>query len=173
MNRSTFCEIKYMNRLGFIKGWVYDWDWFQNCYTDSHTSTKITLSPPTLSLKLFTLYVNCVQLYYLLQVVLIMLNGWVDEILPRASLQQWDTPNCVCNVGDRSYVHPTNEHTIFRTPVDLNLEQIMSMLVFQTAHCNEFLKVCHFPIGILGQVWYLIVSIPDLCTITYFYLYLE
>ena len=25
-------------------------------------------------------------------------------------------------------------------------------------------------IGILGQVWYLIVSIPDLCTITYFYL---
>ena len=28
--------------------------------------------------------------------------------------------------------------------------------------------VCHFPIGILGQVWYLIVSIPDLCTLTYF-----
>ena len=26
-------------------------------------------------------------------------------------------------------------------------------------------------IGILGQVWYLIVSIPDLCTITYFYLH--
>ena len=24
----------------------------------------------------------------------------------------------------------------------------------------------HFPIGILGQVWYLIVSIPDLCTLT-------
>ena len=24
------------------------------------------------------------------------------------------------------------------------------------------------PIGILGQVWYLIVSIPDLCTITYY-----
>ena len=33
------------------------------------------------------------------------------------------------------------------------------------------LWVCHFPIGILGQVWYLIVSIPDLCTITYFYQY--
>ena len=28
------------------------------------------------------------------------------------------------------------------------------------------LCVC-FPIGILGQVWYLIVSIPDLCTLTY------
>ena len=25
-----------------------------------------------------------------------------------------------------------------------------------------------FPIGILCQVWYLIVSIPDLCTLTYF-----
>ena len=25
-----------------------------------------------------------------------------------------------------------------------------------------------FPIGILGQVWYLIVSIPDLCTFTCF-----
>ena len=35
------------------------------------------------------------------------------------------------------------------------------------------LWVCHFPIGILGQVWYLIVSIPDLCTITYFYLYVH
>ena len=29
-------------------------------------------------------------------------------------------------------------------------------------HC-EF----HVPIGILGQVWYLIVSIPDLCTLTF------
>ena len=29
--------------------------------------------------------------------------------------------------------------------------------------------ICHFPIGILGQVWYLIVSIPDLCTLTYFH----
>ena len=34
------------------------------------------------------------------------------------------------------------------------------------------LWVCHVPIGILGQVWYLIVSIPDLWTITYFYVYL-
>ena len=33
------------------------------------------------------------------------------------------------------------------------------------------LWVCHFPIGILGQVWYLIVSIPDLCNLTYFNVY--
>ena len=26
----------------------------------------------------------------------------------------------------------------------------------------------HFPIGILGQVWYLIVPFPDLCNLTYF-----
>ena len=29
------------------------------------------------------------------------------------------------------------------------------------------LCVCNFPIGILGRVWYLIVSTPDLCTLTY------
>ena len=34
--------------------------------------------------------------------------------------------------------------------------------------CGVKLWVCHFPFGILGQVWYLIVSIPDLCTLTYF-----
>ena len=34
--------------------------------------------------------------------------------------------------------------------------------------CGVLLWVCHFPIGILGQVWYLIVSTPDLCTLTYF-----
>ena len=34
--------------------------------------------------------------------------------------------------------------------------------------CGVLLLVCHFPIGILGQVWYLIVSIPDLCTLSYF-----
>ena len=33
------------------------------------------------------------------------------------------------------------------------------------------LWVCHFPIGILGQVWYLIVSIPDLCNLTYLYMH--
>ena len=31
--------------------------------------------------------------------------------------------------------------------------------------------VCRFPIGVLGQVWYLIVSIPDLCTLTYYVLF--
>ena len=30
------------------------------------------------------------------------------------------------------------------------------------------LWVCRFPVGVLGRVWCLIVSIPDLCTITYF-----
>ena len=34
--------------------------------------------------------------------------------------------------------------------------------------CGVYMLVCHFPIGILGQVWYLTVSIPDLCTLTYF-----
>ena len=34
--------------------------------------------------------------------------------------------------------------------------------------CGVWLLVCNFPIGILGRVWYLIVSTPDLCTLTYF-----
>ena len=29
------------------------------------------------------------------------------------------------------------------------------------------IDIHRFPIGILGQVWYLIVSITDLCTLTY------
>ena len=44
MNKLTFCEIKYVNRLFFFKGRVYDWGWFQN--TDSHTRTKIPQSSP-------------------------------------------------------------------------------------------------------------------------------
>ena len=44
MNRSTFCEMKYMNRLFFLKAWVYDWGWFQN--TDSDTRTKMPRAPP-------------------------------------------------------------------------------------------------------------------------------
>ena len=34
--------------------------------------------------------------------------------------------------------------------------------------CGVWLWVCRFPFDILGQVWYLIVSIPDLCTLTYY-----
>ena len=29
--------------------------------------------------------------------------------------------------------------------------------------CDVYLCFCHFPIGILDQVWYFIVSIPDFC----------
>ena len=33
--------------------------------------------------------------------------------------------------------------------------------------CGVYCEFVIFPIGILGQVWNLIVSIPDLCTLTY------
>ena len=39
---------------------------------------------------------------------------------------------------------------------------LTSWLSFVMSHC------CHFPIGILGQMWYLIVSIPDLCPLSNF-----
>ena len=41
---------------------------------------------------------------------------------------------------------------------------LTSWLLCVVSNCEFF----HFPIGILGQVWYLIVSFPDLCTLTYF-----
>ena len=44
---------------------------------------------------------------------------------------------------------------------------LTSWLSFVVSDC-EFVT---FPFGILGRVWYLIVSIPDLCTLTYFFLY--
>ena len=37
-----------------------------------------------------------------------------------------------------------------------------------TLVCGVCCAIGHFPISILGQVWYLIVSIPDLCILTYF-----
>ena len=42
-----------------------------------------------------------------------------------------------------------------------------------TLICGVQLCVCHFPIGILGQVWYLILSIPDICTLAYFILQIK
>ena len=48
-------------------------------------------------------------------------------------------------------------------------------MLFLSCFCYAFVRVCllrpcgHFPIGILGQVWCLIVSIPDLCLLSYFY----
>ena len=45
-------------------------------------------------------------------------------------------------------------------PVTMSIDPLFANLVL--------LWVCHFPIGILGLVWHLIVLIPDLCTLIYF-----
>ena len=42
---------------------------------------------------------------------------------------------------------------------------LTSWLSFVVLNC----VVVTFPFGILGQVWYLIVSIPDLCPLSYFH----
>ena len=44
---------------------------------------------------------------------------------------------------------------------------LTSWLSFVVSNC----VFVTFPFGILGQVWYLIVSIPDLCILTFFYLH--
>ena len=41
---------------------------------------------------------------------------------------------------------------------------LTSWLSFVMSNC----EVVTFPIGVLGQVWCLIVSIPDLCPVSYF-----
>ena len=42
---------------------------------------------------------------------------------------------------------------------------LTSWLSFVVLNC----VVVTFPLGILGQVWYLIVSIPDICPFSYFH----
>ena len=42
---------------------------------------------------------------------------------------------------------------------------LTSWLLFVMLNC----VVVTFPLGILGQVWYLIVLIPDLCPLSYFH----
>ena len=44
-------------------------------------------------------------------------------------------------------------------------KELASWLSFVMFNCG----FVTFPCGILGQVWYLIVSIPDLCHLSYFY----
>ena len=39
---------------------------------------------------------------------------------------------------------------------------------FLALACDVYLRRCHFPIGILGHVWCLIISIPDLCPLSYY-----
>ena len=43
-------------------------------------------------------------------------------------------------------------------------KRLTSWLLFVMSTCDFFTIPC----GILGQVWYLIVSIPDLCILSYF-----
>ena len=43
---------------------------------------------------------------------------------------------------------------------------LTSWFLFMMSNC-DFVT---FPCGILGQVWYLIVLIPDICSLSYFYI---
>ena len=45
--------------------------------------------------------------------------------------------------------------------------------VLESLVCDIFLCFITFPYGVLGQVWYLIVLIPDLCPLSYFYIQLS
>ena len=65
------------------------------------------------------------------------------------------------------------------TPLNVSPHFHLMLLLFQSSgmcvHSPSIIPVPVYPLclvphlSILGQVWYLIVSIPDLCTLTYFY----
>ena len=62
---------------------------------------------------------------------------------------------------------------VFAVPLSASVYMCLMVSCWERADllalvCGVWLWVSHFPIGILGQVWYLIVSITDLCTLTYF-----
>ena len=64
---------------------------------------------------------------------------------------------------------------VFVMPLCLSVYLCLVVTCWERANlsalvCSVVLWVCHFPIGILGQVRNLIVSIPDLCTLTYFHM---
>ena len=59
---------------------------------------------------------------------------------------------------------------VFAMPLYMSIYMCLVVTCWERALvCGVLLWVCYFPIGILGQVWYLIVSIPYLCTLTYMY----
>ena len=47
--------------------------------------------------------------------------------------------------------------------IQLNIHQVMKKEQYL-----RYIYIFKASLGILGQVWYLIVSIPDLCNLTYF-----
>ena len=62
---------------------------------------------------------------------------------------------------------------VFAMPLCMSVYMCLVVTCWERADplalvCGVQLSVCTFPMGILGHVWYLIVSIPDLCTLTYF-----
>ena len=62
---------------------------------------------------------------------------------------------------------------VFAMPFCLSIYMCLVVTCWERAYLlalvyGVWLWVCYFPIGILGQVWYLIVLIPGHCTLTYF-----
>ena len=111
------------------------------------------------------------QTKYLCVLIHIWIKGEVGAVKPVLALVKYFTDrfkavlllwifyvfvlSCVCNVFVRVYLYVLCGHLLGKGwPLG--------------SHLWCLLWVCHFPIGILGRVWYSIVSIPVLCTLTYF-----
>ena len=74
---------------------------------------------------------------------------WLSELL------------CLCCVAALESLHALSFNAI--------IIQILKFVCTISFHYSFPWISCHIPIGILGKVWRLIVSIPDLCPFSYIY----
>ena len=83
---------------------------------------------------------------------------------------------------ERHYPQNTISHCIISNATQITLHFIQGRIsdmpgiradlflaISKTGMCLLTFSIFEKTFGFLGQVWYLIVSIPDLCTLTYFY----
>ena len=61
-------------------------------------------------------------------------------------------------------VFPDHTHLLFLK----FFKRFITNLTWDLNEACVLIVFCHFPCGILDQVWYLIVSIPDHCHLSYF-----
>ena len=75
-------------------------------------------------------------------------------------------PHCSLSCNLKNVLIEQVQHNAYMFRLRVGLDARKSD--FGSLVCDDFLCFVTFPLCVLGQVWYLIVSIPDLCLLTYF-----
>ena len=96
-----------------------------------------------------------------------MENKWHRQILSRMIFKNFFCIEFYSRVGEKGSSNQFNSNGI---KPDLNISRYFKLLLqflFHSKMSERQEYSCHFPIGILGQVWCLIVSTPDLSPLSY------